>query len=49
VLLLTKLNWNSAMFCGKLQVTLKFAELVDDIMKEIPLSEEPIPQFKFCI
>jgi hypothetical protein len=36
VLLLTKLNWNSAMFCGKLPVTLKFAELVDNIMKEIP-------------
>lgn len=49
ILLLTKLNWNSASFCGKLPVTLRFAELVGEIMKEIPRDREPLPQFKFYI
>jgi hypothetical protein len=30
-------------------VTLRFAELVGDIMKEIPTDREPLPQFKFYI
>jgi hypothetical protein len=49
ILLLTKLNWNSAMFCGKLPVTLKFAGLVGEIMKEVSLADAPLPQFKFYI
>lgn len=49
LLSLTKLNWNSASFAGKLPVTLRFAELVGDIMKEIPADREPLPQFKFYI
>jgi hypothetical protein len=49
LLTLTKLNWNSANFAGKLPVTLRFAELVGDIMKEIPAEREPLPQFKFYI
>ncbi len=49
VLTLTKLNWNSAAFCGKLPVTLRFASLVGEIMKEIPGDREPLPQFKFYI
>jgi hypothetical protein len=49
ILTLTKLNWNSAGFAGKLPVTLRFAELVGDIMKEIPSDGDPLPQFKFYI
>jgi hypothetical protein len=49
MLTLTKLNWNSAAFCGKLPVTLRFASLVGEIMKEIPADREPLPQFKFYI
>jgi hypothetical protein len=49
ILLLTKLNWNSAMFCGKLPVTLKFAGLVGEIMKEVSPEDAPLPQFKFYI
>jgi hypothetical protein len=47
--MLTKLNWNSAAFSGKLPVTLRFASLVGEIMKEIPVDREPLPQFKFYI
>ena len=49
LLTLAKLNWNSAGFAGKLPVTLRFAELVGDILKEIPADREPLPQFKFYI
>jgi len=49
ILTLTKLNWNSAAFSGKLPVTLRFASLVGEIMKEIPGDREPLPQFKFYI
>jgi hypothetical protein len=47
--MLTKLNWNSAGFCGKRPVTMRFAQLVGEIMKEIPPDREPLPQFKFYI
>lgn len=49
ILALTKLNWNSASFCMKFPVSLKFASLVGEIMKEIPRDKEPLPQFKFYI
>jgi hypothetical protein len=49
ILVLTKMNWNSAGFAGKLPVTLRFAEFVGDILKEIPSDREPLPQFKFYI
>lgn len=47
VLVLTKMNWNSANFGGLLPITLRFARLVGEIMKEIPESAEPLPQFKY--
>ena len=47
LLTLTKLNWNSANFAGKLPITLRFAELVGDILKEVPPDRDPLPQFKF--
>lgn len=47
MLVLTKMNWNSANFGGLLPITLKFSSLVGDIMKEIQPDTEPLPQFKY--
>jgi hypothetical protein len=47
ILLLSKMNWNSAGFCGALPVTIRFSRMVGDIMREIPADREPMPQFKF--
>jgi hypothetical protein len=49
VLALTKLNWNSAALGGLLPITIKFSKLVGEIMREVPSSREPLPQFKFYI
>jgi hypothetical protein len=47
ILVLTKMNWNSAGFAGALPVTIRFARSVGDIMRDIPADREPMPQFKF--
>ena len=47
VLLLTKMNWNSAGFAGSQPITVRFSRLVGDIMREVPRDREPQPQFKF--
>lgn len=47
ILILTKMNWNSASFAGQMPITLRFARLVGDIMREIPGDREPLPQFKY--
>lgn len=47
ILVLTKMNWNSAAFGGLMPITLKFSKLVGEIMKEIPEGCAPMPQFKF--
>ena len=49
VLILTKLNWNSARLGGLLPITIKFSELVGDVLREIPTDRDPLPQFKFYI
>jgi len=49
VLMLTKMNWNSARLGGLLPITVRFARLVGDIMREIPVDRDPLPQFKFYI
>jgi hypothetical protein len=49
ILVLTKMNWNSAGFGGLQPVTLRFSRLVGDIMREIPPDREPLPQFKYYI
>lgn len=49
ILILTKMNWNSAGFAGALPITIRFSRLVGDIMREIPSSREPQPQFKYYI
>ena len=47
ILLLTKMNWNSAGFAGSQPITVRFSRLVGDIMREVPHDREPQPQFKF--
>lgn len=49
ILLLTKMNWNSANFGGSYPITLKFSDLVGEVMREIPPDRDPLPQFKFYI
>lgn len=47
VMILTKLNWNSARLGGLWPITLRFSRRVGDILKEIPPDLEPLPQSKF--
>jgi hypothetical protein len=47
ILVLTKMNWNSSRLGGKSPITLRFSNLVGEIMREIPNNMEPMPQFKF--
>lgn len=49
ILLLTKLNWNSARLGGLLPITLKFSQLVGNVLREVPPDRDPLPQFKFYI
>jgi len=49
ILVLTKMNWNSAFFAGLMPITLRFSRRVGDIMREIPDTREPLPQFKYYI
>ena len=43
ILGLTKMNWNTARFNGKLPITLLCAQRVGEIMKYLPLEYEPKP------
>lgn len=47
ILILTKMNWNSARLGGLWPITLRFSRLVGDIMREIPSDQEPLTNFKF--
>jgi hypothetical protein len=47
VLTLTKMNWNSANMGGLLPITLRFARLVGDVLREVPGDREPQPKYKF--
>jgi len=49
ILILSKMNWNSAHLGGLLPITVRFARLVGDILREVPPDREPLPQFKFYI
>ena len=46
ILILTKMNWNSARLGGLMPITLRFSRLVGDIMREIGDSE-PLTNFKY--
>lgn len=47
ILLLTKMNWNSAGYAEALPITLRFASLVGDILREIPTDIEPQSRYAF--
>lgn len=47
VLILTKINWNSADVAGLKPITIRFSELVGDILREIPEHEIPQPKYKY--
>lgn len=47
ILILTKMNWNSAHLGGLWPITLRFSRLVGDIMREIPSDRQPLPNFKY--
>lgn len=49
VLLLTKMNWNSARMYGLMPITVRFARLVSDILREVPEDVAPHPKYKFYI
>lgn len=49
VLVLTKMNWNSANFCGAMPITLRFSRLVGHILREMPDDFEPNPKYKFYV
>jgi hypothetical protein len=49
ILILSKMNWNSARLGGLLPITVRFAQLVGDILREVPPDRDPLPQFKFYI
>jgi hypothetical protein len=47
ILVLTKMNWNSANFGGLLPITLRFSRLVGEILREVPPDRIPNPKYKF--
>ncbi len=47
VLVLTKMNWNSANMSGLMPITLQFSRLVGDILREVPENEKPRSKYKF--
>jgi hypothetical protein len=47
VLVLTKMNWNSANVGGLKPITLRFSGLVGDILREVPEHLDPQPKYKY--
>jgi len=47
VLVLTKMNWNSANMFGLMPITLRFSRLVGDILREVPETERPKTKYKY--
>jgi hypothetical protein len=47
ILILTKMNWNSSRLGGLLPITIRFSQLVGDIMREISPESNPLTNFKF--
>lgn len=47
ILTLTKMNWNSARFGGSMPITLRFAQAVAEVLRELGEAGTPRPQFKF--
>ena len=47
ILILTKMNWNSANMEGLMPITLRFSKLVGDVLREVPADETPEPKYKY--
>lgn len=47
ILLLTKMNWNSARYAERMPVTLEFANRVGDVLKEVGDAHQPEPKYGF--
>jgi hypothetical protein len=47
LLILTKMNWNTANVDGAVPITLQFAKLVGEILKEIPEHYTPDPKYAY--
>jgi hypothetical protein len=47
VLLLTKMNWNSAEYAEAKPITLRFSHLVGDILREVPDDQEPQAKYAY--
>jgi hypothetical protein len=47
VLTLTKLNWNSAGYAETMPITLRFSQLVGDVLREVPPERFPNPRYAF--
>jgi hypothetical protein len=47
ILVLTKMNWNSANMAGLMPITLRFSRLVGDILREVPPDQVPQPKYKY--
>jgi len=47
VLILTKMNWNSARFAERLPVTVRFAKEVGNILRDLPDDYEPEARYAF--
>lgn len=47
ILLLTKMNWNTARYAERMPVTLEFADKVGQVLKEIGPDRSPEPRYAF--
>jgi hypothetical protein len=47
IMVLTKMNWNSANMAGLMPITLRFSRLVGDILREVPDDRTPQPKYKY--
>lgn len=47
VLALTKMNWNSANFGSRFPITLRFSELVGEVLTEVKEGTDPQPKYKY--
>lgn len=49
ILVLSKMNWNSANMDGLLPITVTFSQIVGDILREVPYDIIPEPKYVFYI
>lgn len=47
ILVLSKMNWNSANMAGLMPITLRFSKLVGDVLREVSADETPQPKYKY--